>query len=37
VAAVREALIDVLTPEQLDNLAAGLGEVSRRLRGSDPS
>lgn len=33
VAAVREALIDVLTPEQLDNLAAGLGEVSRRLRG----
>lgn len=32
VAAVREALIDVLTPEQLDHLADGLGEVSRRLR-----
>ncbi|MEW2414353.1 MarR family transcriptional regulator [Streptomyces sp. NPDC046866] len=32
VAAVREALIDVLTPEQLDAIAEGLGEVSRRLR-----
>jgi len=29
---VREALIDVLTPEQLAVLAEGLGEVSRRLR-----
>ncbi|MFC1418014.1 MarR family winged helix-turn-helix transcriptional regulator [Streptacidiphilus cavernicola] len=33
VEAVREALIDVLTPEQRDHLAEGLGEVSRRLRG----
>ncbi|KOU19599.1 MarR family transcriptional regulator [Streptomyces sp. WM6372] len=32
VAAVREALIDVLTPAQLEALADGLGEVSRRLR-----
>jgi DNA-binding MarR family transcriptional regulator len=32
VAAVREALIDVLSPEQLDHMAAGLGEVARRLR-----
>ncbi|NUP49514.1 MAG: MarR family transcriptional regulator [Catenulispora sp.] len=32
VAVVREALIDVLTPEQLDVLADGLTEVSRRLR-----
>jgi DNA-binding MarR family transcriptional regulator len=32
VAAVREALIDVLRPEQLDQMAAGLGEVARRLR-----
>ncbi|MBT2448310.1 MarR family transcriptional regulator [Streptomyces sp. ISL-43] len=32
VTAVREALVDVLTPEQLDALADGLGEVSRRLR-----
>lgn len=32
VAVVREALIDVLTPEQLAVLADGLGEVSRRLR-----
>ena len=32
VAAVRDALIDVLTPEQLDHLAVGLGEVARRLR-----
>lgn len=29
---VREVLVDVLTPEQLDALADGLGEVSRRLR-----
>ncbi|MBT2459960.1 MarR family winged helix-turn-helix transcriptional regulator [Streptomyces sp. ISL-86] len=29
---VRKALIDILTPEQLDALADGLGEVSRRLR-----
>ncbi|MFJ5547521.1 MarR family winged helix-turn-helix transcriptional regulator [Streptomyces sp. NPDC093225] len=29
---VRRHLIDVLTPEQLDALADGLGEVSRRLR-----
>jgi DNA-binding MarR family transcriptional regulator len=37
VRAVREALIDVLTPEQLDKIAEGLGEVSRRLRcGSQP-
>ena len=34
VAAVRESLIDVLTPEQRDHLAQGLGEVSRRLRGA---
>ena len=34
VEAVREVLIDVLTPEQRDHLAQGLGEVSRRLRGS---
>ncbi|MFD7627910.1 MarR family winged helix-turn-helix transcriptional regulator [Streptomyces sp. NPDC059851] len=32
VTAVREALIDVLTPEQLDAIAAGLGEVGDRLR-----
>jgi DNA-binding MarR family transcriptional regulator len=32
VEAVRQALIDVLTPEQLTHIAAGLGEVSRRLR-----
>ncbi|MDJ0380035.1 MarR family transcriptional regulator [Streptomyces sp. G-G2] len=32
VGAVREALIDVLTPQQLAALADGLGEVSRRLR-----
>ncbi|GAA1996220.1 MarR family winged helix-turn-helix transcriptional regulator [Catenulispora subtropica] len=32
VAVVREALIDVLTPEQLAVLADGLGEVARRLR-----
>ncbi|MFE2475808.1 MarR family winged helix-turn-helix transcriptional regulator [Streptomyces sp. NPDC001194] len=32
VAMVREALIDVLTPEQLEAVADGLGEVSRRLR-----
>ncbi|MGW7328982.1 MarR family winged helix-turn-helix transcriptional regulator [Streptomyces sp. NPDC054840] len=33
VAAVREILVDVLTPGQLDALADGLGEVGRRLRG----
>ncbi|MFJ7204009.1 MarR family winged helix-turn-helix transcriptional regulator [Streptomyces sp. NPDC098789] len=32
VAAVRDALIDVLTPEQLGAVADGLGEVARRLR-----
>jgi DNA-binding MarR family transcriptional regulator len=32
VAAVRDALIDVLEPEQLDQMAVGLGEVARRLR-----
>ncbi|MBD3580574.1 MULTISPECIES: MarR family winged helix-turn-helix transcriptional regulator [Streptomyces] len=32
VSAVREALIDVLTPAQLEAIADGLGEVSRRLR-----
>ncbi|GAA2028793.1 MarR family transcriptional regulator [Catenulispora yoronensis] len=32
VAAVREVLIDVLTPDQLATLADGLGEVARRLR-----
>ncbi|MBW8805550.1 MAG: MarR family transcriptional regulator [Catenulisporales bacterium] len=32
VGAVREALIDVLTPEQLTVLGEGLGEVARRLR-----
>jgi DNA-binding MarR family transcriptional regulator len=31
VATVREVLIDVLTPEQLDAIAEGLGEVGRRL------
>jgi DNA-binding MarR family transcriptional regulator len=36
VAAVRAALIDVLTPEQLDHLAVGLGEVTRRLRQEPP-
>ncbi|MFD0265606.1 MarR family winged helix-turn-helix transcriptional regulator [Streptomyces sp. NPDC127106] len=35
VAAVREALIDVLTPEQLDAIADGLGEVGSRLRAQD--
>lgn len=34
VAAVREALIDVLTPAQLSAVADGLGEVARRLRDS---
>ncbi|QEU81894.1 MarR family winged helix-turn-helix transcriptional regulator [Streptomyces subrutilus] len=33
VATVREILLDVLTPQQLDALADGLGEVGRRLRG----
>lgn len=33
VATVREILVDVLTAEQLDALADGLGEVGRRLRG----
>ncbi|WP_374772516.1 MarR family transcriptional regulator [Streptomyces sp. NBC_01310] len=33
VATVREVLVDVLTPGQLDALADGLGEVGRRLRG----
>ncbi|MGW3323748.1 MarR family winged helix-turn-helix transcriptional regulator [Streptomyces virginiae] len=33
VATVREILVDVLTAEQLDVLADGLGEVGRRLRG----
>ncbi|MGW6686423.1 MarR family winged helix-turn-helix transcriptional regulator [Streptomyces sp. NPDC054961] len=32
VTTVREILVDVLTREQLDALADGLGEVSRRLR-----
>ncbi|MFF2197698.1 MarR family winged helix-turn-helix transcriptional regulator [Streptomyces sp. NPDC058157] len=32
VTAVREVLVDVLTPGQLEALADGLGEVSRRLR-----
>nr|WSX53254.1 MarR family transcriptional regulator [Streptomyces sp. NBC_00974] len=32
VTTVREVLVDVLTREQLDALADGLGEVSRRLR-----
>ncbi|GAA4993860.1 MarR family winged helix-turn-helix transcriptional regulator [Kitasatospora paranensis] len=35
VAAVREALIDVLSPEQLAGLADSLGTVGRRLRGRD--
>ncbi|WP_354639262.1 MarR family winged helix-turn-helix transcriptional regulator [Kitasatospora camelliae] len=35
VAAVREALIDVLTPAQLAGLAESLATVSDRLRGSD--
>lgn len=33
VATVREILVDVLTPGQLEALADGLGEVGRRLRG----
>ncbi|RKT03178.1 MarR family transcriptional regulator [Streptomyces sp. 3211.6] len=32
VTAVRQVLVDVLTPAQLDALADGLGEVGRRLR-----
>ncbi|MEV8533633.1 MarR family transcriptional regulator [Streptomyces sp. NPDC051211] len=32
VGAVRELLIDVLSPEQLTAIADGLGEVTRRLR-----
>ncbi|NLU69042.1 MarR family transcriptional regulator [Streptomyces sp. HNM0574] len=32
VTTVRSALIDVLTPQELDVLAAGLGRVGRRLR-----
>jgi DNA-binding MarR family transcriptional regulator len=32
VALVRELLIDVLTPEQLQAVADGLGEASRRMR-----
>ncbi|WP_370095337.1 MarR family winged helix-turn-helix transcriptional regulator [Streptacidiphilus sp. MAP12-20] len=32
VEAVREALIDVLTPEQLTHIAEGLGQVAGRLR-----
>jgi DNA-binding MarR family transcriptional regulator len=32
VAAVREALIDVLSPEELEVLARGLGRVGERLR-----
>ncbi|MFF4338883.1 MarR family winged helix-turn-helix transcriptional regulator [Kitasatospora sp. NPDC001540] len=35
VAAVREALIDVLTPAQLTALAESLGAVSDRLRAAD--
>lgn len=35
VAAVREALIDMLTTEQLTALAESLGKVSDRLRASD--
>ncbi|MFJ1790207.1 MarR family winged helix-turn-helix transcriptional regulator [Kitasatospora griseola] len=35
VAAVRETLIDVLTPEQLAALAASLGAVADRLRAAD--
>ncbi|MEV4612695.1 MarR family transcriptional regulator [Kitasatospora sp. NPDC049258] len=35
VAAVREALIDILTPEQLAAVADSLGTVSDHLRGSD--
>lgn len=35
VTTVREILIDVLTPEQLDALADGLGEVGRRLRAQE--
>ncbi|MFJ6938061.1 MarR family winged helix-turn-helix transcriptional regulator [Streptomyces sp. NPDC101132] len=34
VAAVRRHLIDVLTQDQIDALADGLGEVTRRLRAS---
>lgn len=33
VAAVRESLIDVLAPEELDVLGRGLGRVGARLRG----
>ena len=35
VALVRQLLIDVLTPEQLEAIADGLGEVSRRMLGKD--
>jgi DNA-binding MarR family transcriptional regulator len=34
VALVRELLVDVLTPAQLESLAEGLGEVSRRISGA---
>lgn len=37
VALVRELLIDVLTPGQLQALADGLGEAGRRMRESDPA
>jgi len=37
VALVRELLIDVLTPEQLEAVADGLGEVSRRMLEPEPA
>jgi DNA-binding MarR family transcriptional regulator len=36
VTAVRELLLDVLTPEQLTAIADGLGECARRMRTSRP-
>jgi DNA-binding MarR family transcriptional regulator len=37
VALVRELFVDVLTPEQLDAVADGLGEVTRRMLGPEPA
>src|SRR3954447_965364 len=34
VALVRELIVDVLTPDQRDSIAEGLGEVSRRILGA---
>jgi DNA-binding MarR family transcriptional regulator len=37
VALVRELFVDVLTPQQLDAVADGLGEVTRRLLEPEPA